>query len=265
MSISFPCRLLVDPPQSGPWNMAVDEALLHDAAISGTASLRFYGWNEPTLSLGYFQKHADRAQHPASSSVALVRRQSGGGAILHDHELTYSLALPPSHPFAVDAHSLYNAVHELIAALLRKSLLPGCDSNTIRLVGKVQETKKGSEPFLCFQRRSPGDIVFVDQMSHGVADDHKVVGSAQRRSRGAVLQHGSILLGRSEYGPELAGLNDLCDNNIIKTHLSNKLSTALSHSLGLEYGEQAIDDRIRESARSLQEEKYGNPTWILKN
>ena len=245
--------------------MAVDEALLKDAAINGTASLRFYGWNEPTLSLGYFQKHADRAQHLASASATLVRRQSGGGAILHDHELTYSLALPPGHPFAVDAHSLYKVVHELIAALLRKYLPPGCDPNTIRLMGKVQEIKKGSEPFLCFQRRSPGDIVFVDQTSPSLADDHKFVGSAQRRSRGAVLQHGSILLKRSQCAPELAGLNELCDNEIVETYLGNEVSTHLAHSLGLEYGERAINDQIRESATTLQKEKYGNPGWTLKS
>ena len=74
--------------------MAVDETLLFDAAENGTATLRFYSWDEPTLSLGYFQRYADREQHTASRTCAVVRRQTGGGAILHDRELTYSLALP---------------------------------------------------------------------------------------------------------------------------------------------------------------------------
>jgi lipoate-protein ligase A len=175
------------------------------------------------------------------------------------------LALPPRHHFAVDAHSLYNVVHELIAALLRKYLPPGCDSNTIRLIGKVQEIKKGSEPFLCFQRRAPGDIVFVDQTSPSLADDHKVVGSAQRRSRGAVLQHGSILLGRSQYAPELAGLNELCDNECVETYLSKELSSQLARALRLEYGERTINGQLRELAMTLQKEKYGNPGWTLKS
>ena len=93
-------RLIIDRPLPGAWNMAVDEALLLDASENGSASLRFYGWNAPTLSLGYFQRYDDRDLHAASRDCAVVRRQTGGGAILHDRELTYSLVLPPNHPLA---------------------------------------------------------------------------------------------------------------------------------------------------------------------
>src|SRR5688500_9559950 len=87
-------RVITDPPASGAWNMAVDEALLESAATGSVATLRFYEWHEPTLSLGYFQPAADREQHAASRACPLVRRASGGGAIVHDRELTYSLAWP---------------------------------------------------------------------------------------------------------------------------------------------------------------------------
>ena len=111
-------RLLLDPPASGALNMAIDEALLAAAATSGQSTLRFYRWAEPTLSLGYFQPYADRWGHAASSESAAVRRSSGGGAILHDIELTYSIAVPNSHPLAHDCLGLYRAVHaSLIAAL----------------------------------------------------------------------------------------------------------------------------------------------------
>jgi hypothetical protein len=99
-------RLIIDPPQNGAWNMAVDEALLLDAIEDGSATLRFYQWSEPTLSLGYFQRYADRNQHHASRNCAIVRRQSGGGAILHDRELTYSLVLPPGHPLGRNPNGL---------------------------------------------------------------------------------------------------------------------------------------------------------------
>src|SRR5690242_1143259 len=89
-------RLILDPPAPGSWNMAVDEALLETAADAGIATLRFYQWNEPTLSLGYFQAAAERNQHSMSSGCPLVRRASGGGAILHDRELTYSIAMRQS-------------------------------------------------------------------------------------------------------------------------------------------------------------------------
>src|SRR6185369_7453569 len=96
------------------WNMAVDEVLLLDAAENGTAALRFYSWSEPTLSLGYFQRYSDREQHAASRACAIVRRQTGGGAILHDRELTYSLVLPEPHPFAKRSPQLYTTVHQAI-------------------------------------------------------------------------------------------------------------------------------------------------------
>src|SRR5689334_22732481 len=91
----------------GPTNMAVDETLL-EAAAAGTASLRFYGWSAATLSLGYFQRAADRL-------VALpwVRRPSGGGAIVHHLEVTYCLALPAGRPWQ-SGESWLPRVHTLI-------------------------------------------------------------------------------------------------------------------------------------------------------
>ena len=75
-----PCRLIVDPPLDGAWNMGFDEALLEQAADPGIATLRFYQWQEPTLSLGYFQTYDERDTHAESRQAAVVRRQSGGGA-----------------------------------------------------------------------------------------------------------------------------------------------------------------------------------------
>src|SRR2546421_118466 len=77
-------RFVVDPPADGAWTMAVDEALLEATERDGLATIRFYEWSEPTLSLGYFQAHAERRLHTASAACTLVRRTSGGGAILHD-------------------------------------------------------------------------------------------------------------------------------------------------------------------------------------
>jgi lipoate-protein ligase A len=260
----IPCRLLVDLPQSGPWNMAVDEALLADAAANGTACLRFYEWNQPTLSLGYFQNYADRDQHAASQASAVVRRQSGGGAILHHRELTYSVSLPKTHTLAVDAQSLYNAVHNVIVRVLLSHLSNDSHESPIRLVGDLQNREYNDHRFLCFERRSPGDIVYTEQESRAFADDHKIVGSAQRRSRGAVSQHGSILLSRSECSPELAGLCDLCDTCISTTRLASELSTELPQALMVELFDWTLSDQVRQSALALETEKYGNWQWTLK-
>src|SRR5262245_25975442 len=87
-------RLLPWRIADGPWNMAADEALLM-SAMNGVASLRFYGWSAPTLSLGYFQPHAPARAYPGLSGLAWVRRPSGGLALVHHFEVTYTLALPP--------------------------------------------------------------------------------------------------------------------------------------------------------------------------
>lgn len=186
-------HLLIDPPAVGAWNMAVDDVLMERAAEQGIATLRFYQWSPATLSLGYFQNAAERNGHAASRSCPLVRRSSGGGAILHDQELTYSLSLPTSHPLAADAETLYRETHGLLLETLDR----------FGVTAKLNErtlTALGGEPFLCFERRSVGDVI---------VGNYKICGSAQRRRKGAILQHGSILLGASAYAPELLGLREL--------------------------------------------------------
>src|SRR5204863_1172395 len=78
--------------------MAADEVLLH-AAAGGIASLRFYGWTRPTLSLGYFQPAAVRLNDPLLAPLPWVRRSTGGATLVHHHELTYAFALPPGLPW----------------------------------------------------------------------------------------------------------------------------------------------------------------------
>src|SRR5262245_26411902 len=87
-------RLLPYAVADGPHNMAADEALL-GSAVAGTASLRFYGWSPPTLSLGYFQPEGVRRRDARLAGLPYVRRPSGGRTLVHDRELTYALALPP--------------------------------------------------------------------------------------------------------------------------------------------------------------------------
>ncbi|HOW19210.1 MAG TPA: hypothetical protein PLC79_09250, partial [Phycisphaerae bacterium] len=93
-------RVLIDPPLDGPTNMARDEALLRRVACGETAAtMRLYEWQPPTLSLGYFQAYDDVSQQPpAIRSMPVVRRLTGGGAIVHADELTYSLIVPGDSP-----------------------------------------------------------------------------------------------------------------------------------------------------------------------
>src|SRR5437763_17219653 len=92
------CRLLPFEAADGPHQMAADEVLLA-AAVWDVASLRFYAWEPPTLSLGYFQRAGDRLADARLAALPFVRRASGGGALVHHHEVTYALALPPGPPW----------------------------------------------------------------------------------------------------------------------------------------------------------------------
>ena len=209
------CFLLIDEPQAGAWNMAVDEFCALCAEKENVPILRLYRWNTPTLSLGYFQYEQDRQRHPASLACPVLRRPSGGRAILHHYEWTYSLSLPAGHPRAENRVSLYRAVHETLVAWL-KSL--GLNATIIEKTAPSCETEERACPFLCFQRRTVGDVVVplaaeFDVSCHdSSAANIKVVGSAQRRYRNAMLQHGSVLLARSPFAPELPGVLELLND-----------------------------------------------------
>jgi lipoate-protein ligase A len=226
--------------------MAVDEALL-ESATSGVTTLRFYQWSEPTLSLGYFQSRADREQHWASLHCPLVRRASGGGAILHDCELTYSFAAPVAERFAASVERLYSAFHEtLIEALAEFDIQASvCERSPAR--------PRSAEPFLCFQRRSRGDVLLGES---------KICGSAQRRRRGAVVQHGSVLLRRSAAAPELAGISELTQTPIEAVELGNRWRALISTQLLLALGHAELTEHESERASTIAREQFSAPEWL---
>lgn len=211
----------VDIARSGETNMAIDRELLEAAERQQCAWVRLYRWAEPTLSLGRFQATIDRSVHLPSAQLPKVLRASGGGAIVHHHEWTYSLAVPVGRNQVGAAPQLYDLVHDALVAGLRdlgwdaakwKAAQPEAACSTDSQVSASARPREasascgsvsaasGQAQFLCFSRRSCGDIV---------CNGFKVVGSAQRRLGSSVLQHGSILYDRSEFAPELPGLAQL--------------------------------------------------------
>ena len=249
------CRLLIDPPGEGPWNMAVDEVLLESAAENGLATLRFYRWKVPTLSLGYFQSSADRTQHAPSLKCSLVRRSTGGGAILHDRELTYSVALPAHHPLATDADRLYCAVHSALLGVLNERLEAASELKAQRCVFPEVPPVK---PFLCFHRRASGDLLLTRDPESRTAQ--KVAGSAQRRRRGAVLQHGSLLLAASPFAPELPGIVELTgvrfDLGRLISDWARELQSVLPWGV-----EQPLSDEEAALASKLETERFASSAW----
>src|ERR1700694_4460270 len=175
-------RLLLDPPAAGGWNMAVDEVLLDGlAAVSAPPALRFYEWAPPCLSLGYFQPfEVVDVDGCRSLGVDVVRRPTGGRAILHDRELTYSVALPLS--LLGGEGGVLPSYHRLSLALER-----GLNRLGIPVVLAPENAAQPGPDHgpVCFDRPSAHEILL---------DGRKLVGSAQVRRATAILQHGSILI-----------------------------------------------------------------------
>lgn len=228
--------------------MAVDEVLLETAGETGRPCLRFYTWSGPTLSLGYFQRCQERQLHPWSTACPVVRRTTGGGAIVHDQELTYSFVGPAGWPER-DAKSLYRIVH---GALLEILLAHGVNAELCERALSLTPT---TEPFLCFQRRAEGDVL---------VDGRKICGSAQRRHEHAFLQHGSILLRSSAAAPELPGLMETTGQTFPPVEMARQLWTRLAELLGLSWALGGLSQVELARAQTVRQARFASLPWTRR-
>jgi lipoate-protein ligase A len=240
------CRLLPFTTAEGPWQMAADEVLL-GAAAAGRAALRFYAWSQPTISLGYFQADAPRRSDPRLVGLPAVRRASGGAALVHDREVTYALALPAGVPWQRHGESWLWRMHGIIAAALATLGVEvrACDPGKERKLGEV----------LCFLHHTPGDLLI------GPA---KVAGSAQRKLRGALLQHGGILLAQSPATPALPGITELAGRQLAARDVQAAVIAQFARDTGwpLEPGDWTEDEHQR--IAELAAAKYTRSSWNQK-
>lgn len=163
-----PWYLLIDPPATAAWNMALDEALLRTASQRGRALLRVYGWDRPSVTFGYFQK---LPSHLTGNPV-LLRRPTGGGIVYHGADTTYTVVAPPGHRLHVmKTNEAYCALHQAVSAALA---LPAA-LFTLPAIARGQ--------YECFQNPVAGDVV---------DGNRKLAGGAQRRGKSGVLHQGSI-------------------------------------------------------------------------
>lgn len=180
-------RFIVTEGMSPAMNMAVDEAILQlhsEGKVPPT--VRFYTWNPATLSIGYFQKAAKEInlELVQEKGIGFVRRATGGRAVLHDQELTYSVVVSESHPEMPS--SVTEAYKVISLGLLHGFQNLGLDAEMVSLASDEEKEKYSS----------PGSSACFDSPSwyELVVEGKKVAGSAQTRQKGVILQHGSILL-----------------------------------------------------------------------
>jgi lipoate-protein ligase A len=140
----------------------------------------------------------------------------------------------------------YRAVHQALVEVLAEW---GIEAT---MAAQPERPAATREPFLCFQRRSPGDVLVAGA---------KIAGSAQRRCRGAVLQHGSVLLARSAAAPELGGLEELSGQTIPPERLIEAWLMRLAGVLSATWQSGQLSDAERRRANELCAEKYASPVW----
>jgi lipoate-protein ligase A len=231
-------RYLDSGPASGADNMAVDEGLFREAVSPGTLPvLRFYTWSPPAVSLGRFQdkERAVNAEACQQRGFDIVRRITGGRAVLHCNELTYSvIARTDSDLFPNEILGTYKVIAAgLLAGLSGLGITAEMVSRSGRHAGMVKSSPQ--EP-ACFSSPSWYEIMVKGR---------KIIGSAQRRVGGAFLQHGSILIG---YDPAL-------EAEVIPGGGMRDAVTCIRTELGREVGPDEVKRAFREGfARALDME-----------
>jgi lipoate-protein ligase A len=212
-------------------NMAIDEALLESAAAP---SIRFYRWESPAFSFGYFGRFADVAGN--ASGRDLVRRWTGGGIVFHGDDLTYSIVIPATDPvFGESSMSIYENVHsalvDALAEMGRQAVVAGgVDPGGI---GAGMRTAVSANSYNCF-----ANPVRADVLSNGC----KIAGAAQRRTRRGLLHQGSIQ----------------------HVDLGNGLAKKFAQALCEKCRERKIDNDALKRARELAEQKYATDAWLRK-
>lgn len=250
-------RLLHTPPASGAANMALDAALMRDAARHGGWTLRVYAWAHPTISFGRHQR-AHELYDPSrveDAGLRVVRRPTGGRALLHDTEVTYSVAAPVT--VAGSPRAAYSRINAILVHALRAL---GVDASIAGLA-EGRSVAPGASP--CFAHPAPGEIV---------AGGRKLAGSAQWRSGGALLQHGSILVSGDQCQvarllrvpgadpPPPATLRELLRGEVPVDDVAGALFAAVRtlEDPGAEV--TALDDAVAANTRRLRT-VFGDPAW----
>ena len=211
-------------------NMAIDEALLESLTLP---AVRFYRWQSPALSFGYFGRFADVASY--QSERDLVRRWTGGGIVFHGEDLTYSILIPANNAaFAESSMSIYEKIHRALCDALLASVIAGVgEPRSCRATIKPRRACISEARYNCFRTPVHADVMI---------DGRKVAGAAQRRTLRSLLQQGSI-----------QGID-----------IGNGLAERFAQALSANCCERKVDEEILKPARKLAQQKYGTESWLRK-
>ena len=261
-------RLIQCGPATGARNMAVDEALLVE--MQGRPVLRFYSWDPYCLSLGYGQRcSVVHRQGLAERGYTLVRRPSGGGAILHAQEVTWCLVLPATHPLAAGS---INEGYRRIAVVMREAMR----SLGIAAILREGDALSRARP-ACFETPAWHELV---------VNGRKLLGCARVQRRHALLQHGSLplagdvaaisavldypaALAREEAARRLRNqaitLADASQGTAVRAEqVSRAIIDAFRASHDLEFVESELTTAEQARAQILEAGRYGNPDWVCR-
>jgi len=251
-------RLIFDSPARGALNMALDETLLRgNAGESPRPTLRFYGWNPGCLSLGRLQKTLPPGAFllPEERAFDIVRRPTGGRAVWHEWELTYSIAAPLAW-LPEGAQSVQGAYEWLSRGFLLGLGELGVQSEL------APAQKRGDGGPNCFAQSAACDFQ---------VNGKKLIGAAQCRLNGTFLQHGSLLLrvDKAKWETLTGGpMNSAVSLEELKVRASvgqiaEALGQGFERATGAKLSEAPWSEREREEAERLREGKYETREWTM--
>lgn len=259
------------------YNMALDEALLNFVSRGEIDPVvRFYTWNPPTLSIGYFQrlsKEIDIAK-VKEKGYGLVRRQTGGRGVLHDKELTYSVIVPEAHPDM--PQTVTEAYRVISGGLLEGFKLLGFDAHfAVPRSKEERERLKQPRSSVCFDAPSWYELV---------VEGKKIAGSAQTRQKGVILQHGSILQDvdiddlfdmfifknerlkakmKEAFVEKAVAINDLSDETVTLAQMEVAFKEGFKKALDIEFKPLELTAAQLEEVKAL-EEKYRSEAFLYR-
>lgn len=266
----MPWRLIHTPPAAGAWNMAVDESILeHIHREESKPTLRLYAWDPPCLSLGHAQPFKDvDVERLRARGWDVVRRMTGGRAILHADELTYSVSGPAEDPtLAGGVLESYNRISKALLYAARMLSLP------VEVKEYTDAPAGQNVNPVCFEAPSTYEIT---------VNGKKLIGSAQARRKEGVLQHGSL--------PLAGDLGRICDALVFEnesarqntrdrllaraTTVESVLGVGISWEraaqslvggfeaeLGIRFEVGELSKSEIQRAGELVKEKYGRASW----